>query len=322
MKRNSLIILLVAGLAAVATFVLAGDALNPQTNAAVVSADAAYVAAYANPDALVDTAWVLENLNNPDVRFVDVSNQRLSYETGHLPGAVYISPRTELTNPEDVTEGQIAPPEQFAEILGSRGISNEHLVVLYDDNSNLFASRAYWTFAYYSHENVRIYNGGTKRWAADGQRLSIGNVNIEPTTYVTGEINEAVRVDYDYVIASLERGDVLLCDSRSVGEYVGDDVRAAEGGHIPGAVNIEWVQAVNEDGTFKSVGELAALFYGAGFTPDKEIISYCQTGVRSAHTWFVLTELLGYPNVRNYDGSWTEYGNTEDAPIVKPESDV
>ncbi len=269
----------------------------------------------ANTDALVDTEWVQENINNEDVRLVDVSSTIDAYRDGHIPGAVFIDWRDELTNGESSVEGQILTAAELQALLSERGIGNEHKVVFYDDTSNLFATRAYWVLRYYQHADVRVYNGGSLKWVADGNDLSQEAASYEPTEYIAGEPDPEIRTGYQYVLDSLDDESVVTCDTRSAAEYTGEDARAEHGGHIPGAVHLEWVDAANDDGTFKAAPELTALFYAAGFTPDKEILTYCQTGVRGAHTWFVLRELLGYPNVRNYDGSWAEWGNIADAPI-------
>lgn len=323
-KRRYVFIGLGMAAAAVVTWALASagalpidDTTATQEKAIVSEASilAAGAAAYAKPDVLVDTAWVLDNLENENVRLVDVSSNQDAYNDGHLPGAVFVSWRDELTNPDTSVEGQILTAEQLGALFSELGIANDHTVVFYDNTSNLFATRAYWALKYYGHAEVRVYNGGSLKWVADGHELSRGRVTHEPTEYVTGEPDPEIRTDWQYVVDHIDDEETLLCDTRSVAEFTGDDARAARGGHIPGAVHLEWVHAVNEDGTFKSAPELAALFYAEGFTPDKQIITYCQTGVRGAHTWFVLRELLGYPNVRNYDGSWAEWGNNEASPI-------
>jgi len=266
-------------------------------------------------DILVDTEWVLENLDNENVRLVDVSGSLESFEEGHLPGAVFLDWREDLVDGESAVPGQIAPAEQIAEALAERGISNDTVIVLYDDTSNLFAARAYWVLKYYQHENVVVYNGGTRKWEAEGESLTTDAVEVDAAEYEIGEADPALRTTGEYVLENLDNTDVQFCDTRSPEEYIGTDVRADRGGHIPGAINLEWNNSVNSDGTFKSFEELDELFTLAGFDREKEIITYCQTGVRGAHTWFVLSVVLGYENVRNYDGSWVEYGNNAEAPI-------
>lgn len=321
MKARHYIIVTVTALVAIASIALAGSGEITQpgsigeetTVQEILDAGAAN---YANEKALVDTEWVLDNLDSESVRFVDVSSNHAAYENGHIPGAIFIDWRDELTNPDAAVEGQILTGEQLEVLLSGRGIANEHTVVLYDGTSNLFATRAYWVLKYYQHENVHVYDGGTTKWVADGNELSTDAVTYEATGYVAAEPDPEIRTTAEYVLENLDNENVVTCDTRSTAEYTGDDARAERGGHIPGAIHLEWTHAVNEDGTFKPVPELAALFYAEGFTPDKEILTYCQTGVRGAHTWFVLSELLGYPNVRNYDGSWAEWGNS-DAPVAQ-----
>lgn len=318
MKSKHYLIIAVTALVAAASMALASTGENTQPGSTggttVQSILNAGAANFANESALVDTAWVQENLANENVRLVDVSANLGTYESGHLPGAVFIDWRDELTNPDVSVEGQILTGEQLETLLSERGIANEHTVVFYDDTSNLFATRAYWVLAYYQHKDVRVYDGGSTKWVADGNDLSTEAVSYEATEYTAAEPDPAIRTTAEYVLDNLDNENVVTCDTRSTAEYTGEDARAERGGHIPGAVHLEWTHAVNEDGTFKPVPELAALFYAEGFTPDKEILTYCQTGVRGAHTWFVLSELLGYPNVRNYDGSWAEWGNS-DAPV-------
>ncbi len=322
MKHRNAILVGVTALVAVVTVALANSsrflatsyAADPAVSAEEIIAAGAFN--YANPDVLVDTAWVQENLDNDEVRILHIGRNRVDYIAGHLPNAIYIDRNTDLTNEEISVNGQILTAEQLDDLFSERGIANDHTIVLYDDISNLFAARAYWVLKYYQHEDVRIYNGGTIKWLEDGNRLARGGHSVGPAEYVAGDPDPEIRTTYDYVIENLNSENVVTCDTRSNAEFAGDDVRAERGGHIPGTTHLEWVHAVNEDGTFKAAPELAALFYAEGLTPDKEILTYCQTGVRSAHTWFVLTELLGYPNVRNYDGSWTEWGNNPDSPIA------
>lgn len=265
---------------------------------------------------LVDTEWVLENVGQEGVVLVHLGGDLEDYLEKHIPGAVFIT-LSDLNNPDDPITGQIGTPEQVAAALGGLGISAESTVVLYDDNSNLLAARAYWVLKYYQHELVYVYNGGLVSWELDGQEVASGEApEIEAVEYEIAEADLEIRTTGDYVLEHLDDENVQLCDNRSADEYLGLDVRADRGGHIPGAINLEWIDTIDpETATFKSYEELDELFRLAGFDREKQIITYCQTGVRGAHVWFVLRELLGYPDVRNYDGSWVEYGNNPDAPI-------
>ena len=275
------------------------------------------VTTVANPDALVDTAWVTENLDNPNVRLLAIHSKREDYDAGFLPGALYIHLGENLTNPDDPTEGQILTQEALSALFSQLGIENDDTLVVYDGNNNLLAARAYWVFKYDQPADVRLYDGGATQWVAAGNSLSTEPVAALPaSSYVAGDPDAALRTTGDYVLEHLDDPNTVLCDARGPGEYAGTDVRAARGGHIPGAINVDWAEAVNQDtGTFKPVSELATLYQKAGFAPDKQIITYCQTGVRGAHTWFVLSQLLGYPDVRNYDGSWVEWGNDPAKPL-------
>lgn len=271
---------------------------------------------YANPDALVDTEWMLAHLDDPAVRLIDVSSREAVYQEGHLPGAQFVQWNTELTNPDDPVEGQILTREGLSELMTRLGVENGNTVVFYDDFNNLFAARAYWVMKYYQHDDVRVYNGGSKKWVADGHALTTDTaISFKSDGYVAGAPNPAIATDWQYVVDSIDDPSKVFCDVRRPAEYDGSDMRAERGGHVPGAVNLEWTQSVREDGTFLERRALRELYQLADFTPDKEIITYCQAGVRGAHTWFVLSELLGYSRVRNYDGSWAEYGNREDSPI-------
>lgn len=312
-KWSLLGLLLVAVLALSACDAPGGSPAAPEGDAS--DATSAATSEYANPELLVDTDWVLENLDNPDVLLVEVHNSEESYAEGRLPGAIYIHGSSQLTNPEDSTQGQILTQDALTELFSELGITHDHTLVLYDTSNNLWASRAYWALKYYQHDDVRIYNGGKNRWTADGQELVTDAVELPASDYVANDADPEIRTTTEYVLERLDDEDVMLCDTRNPEEYAGTDVRADRGGYIPGAINLDWVYNVDDDGLFKSAEELHDLYTAAGFTPDKQIITYCQTGVRGAHTWFVLRELLGFPDVRNYDGSWAEYGNREDTPI-------
>ena len=269
--------------------------------------------AYAS-DVLVDTEWIEAHVADPGVRVLEVGGNADAFTEGHLPGASFLS-MGRLSNPDDPIRGQIATAAQVSAALSGAGVGRDQTVVLYDRRNNLFAARAYWVLKYYQHSDVRIYNGGTPKWAEGGRALSTETGEHAPSSYQAGPTDPEISTTWQYVVDHTDDPSTLFCDTRGPDEYLGRDVRAARGGHIPGSINVEWTAAVNSDGTFKSSEELAALYGGAGFTPDKQIITYCQSGVRGAHTWFVLRELLGYPSVRNYDGSWGEYGNNPESPI-------
>lgn len=272
-------------------------------------------AGYANPEVLVDTAWVADHLADPNVRLLDVSDKREAFDAGHLPGAQYVDWQADLTNPADPVKGQILTGEALSELLSRLGVEKDDTIVVYDNTNNLFATRAYWALKYYQHLDVRVYNGGSKKWTADGRELVTEIAPVTASQYTAGEADPAIRTTWEYVVEHIDDPATLFCDTRGPKEFTGTDVRSAQGGHIPGAINVEWNAAVNPDGTFREAQALRTLYQKAGFAPDKEIITYCQTGVRGAHTWFVLKELLGYPSVRNYDGSWEEYGNKTESPI-------
>ncbi len=269
--------------------------------------------AYAT-NVLVDTEWIETHTEDSSVRVLEVGGNAGVFEEGHLPGASFLS-MGRLSNPDDPVRGQIATAAQVSAALSSVGVERNQTVVLYDRRNNLSAARAYWVLKYYQHTDVRIYNGGTPRWAEDGRALSTEITEYEPSDYQAGAADPEIRTTWQYVVDHTDDPATLFCDTRSPDEHLGLDVRAERGGHIPGSINVEWTAAVNSNGTFKFADELATLYAGAGFTPDRQIITYCQSGVRGAHTWFVLSELLGYPSVRNYDGSWGEYGNNPESPI-------
>lgn len=270
---------------------------------------------YANREVLVDTEWVLANHADPDVRLIDVSSSLEVYDEGRLPNAGYVEWKKDLVNADNPVEGQILTADEFSKLMSRLGVQKDHTVVLYDNANNLFAARAYWVLKYYGHEDARVYNGGRKKWLADGQELTTEAFAPVASNYVAGKPDPEIATDWNYVVNSIDDPSVRFCDARRPTEYEGEELLSDRGGRIPGATNIEWTRSVREDGTFLEAHALAELYQEAGFTPDQEIITYCQTGVRGAHTWFVLSELLGYPRVRNYDGSWEEYGNRTDSPI-------
>ena len=279
-------------------------------------------AGYAHPEVLVDTQWVIDHLNDPKVKIVEVDVDTSAYDTGHIKGAIGLDWRKDL---QARPVRDLLPKDQLEKLLSSKGISAEDAVLVYGDNNNWFAAWFVWNLKYYGHKDARLINGGRKKWQDDGRELVTDAPSVKPATYRAGQPNQAIRALRDEVLAELGKAGSVLVDVRSPKEYSGELLApenlpqegAQRGGHIPGAANIPWGQAVGEDGTFKPVDELRALYEGKGVTPDKAVIAYCRIGERSSHTWFVLNYLLGYPNVRNYDGSWTEWGSLIGAPIER-----
>jgi thiosulfate/3-mercaptopyruvate sulfurtransferase len=280
------------------------------------------MAEYAHPESLVDSQWVAEHLNDPNVRLVEVDVDTTAYEQGHIPGAVGWNWQSQL---QQSVRRDVLSKEEMEQLLGQAGVDNNTTVVLYGDNNNWFACWAFWQMKYYGHENVKVMDGGRAKWVAENRPTTTDAPNITPKTYTAKEPNQSIRAYRDQVLAAVNGGSVELVDVRSPDEYSGKLLAppnlpqegSQRGGHIPGAANIPWGQAVREDGTFKSAEELKELYGGKGIKGEKEVIAYCRIGERSSHTWFVLTQLLGYPNARNYDGSWTEWGSIVGAPIEK-----
>lgn len=290
------------------------------------------MAGYANPNVLVETDWVASHLNDPTIRILEVSVDAPAYQQGHIPGAVVLDWFSDL---EQHPIRDVASRAKIERLLGQAGVDNATTVLLYGDNHNWFAAYGYWLLKYYGHRDARIINGGREKWMDEGRPMTRAATQVNPVDYKAEHPNLSIRALREYVIAVvnaagrslLETGQIhrYLVDVRSRREFSGELVAPADlpqegayrGGHIPGAVNIPWEEAVTYDGTFKPVDELRKLYERRKITPDKEIIVYCRIGERSAHTWFVLKELLGYPNVRNYDGSWVEYGNLIGVPIEK-----
>jgi thiosulfate/3-mercaptopyruvate sulfurtransferase len=278
--------------------------------------------AYARPETLVSTEWVAERLDDPSVRIVEVDVDTSQYETGHVPGAVGWNWQTELQDPlvRDVVKK--AP---FADLLERAGIAKDTTVVLYGDNNNWFAAYAFWLLKYYGHKDVRLMNGGRKKWLEEGRDLVTAVPKYEATTYAVEEVREAFRAYKEDIFRVLEERNADLIDVRSPDEFTGKILAppglpetAQRGGHIPGAANVPWSKAVNDDGTFKSVEDLRGVYVDeAGVRGDREVIAYCRIGERSSHTWYVQRYLLGFDNVRNYDGSWTEWGNLVNAPVER-----
>jgi thiosulfate/3-mercaptopyruvate sulfurtransferase len=279
------------------------------------------MAEYKHPEVLVTTEWVASNLNAPNTRLVEVDVDTTAYDQGHIPGAVGWNWQTQL---QDNVKRDLIDKAALEKLLGQSGISNDTTILLYGDNNNWFAAYAFWQLKYYGHQNVKLINGGRKKWLEEKRPLTKDAPKVTPTTYQVRGTDPSVRAYRDDVLNIVQgkkRGQ--LVDVRSVDEFTGKIIAppgmtetAQRAGHIPNAANVPWAQAANEDGTFKSAEALAALYGGKGINGSDEVIAYCRIGERSSHTWFVLKYLLGYNNVRNYDGSWTEWGNLIGSPIV------
>ena len=276
---------------------------------------------YKHPEVLVSTEWAAQNLNSPKIRLVEVDVDTTAYNQGHIPGAVGWNWQTQLQ--DNIRRDLIDRPELEA-LLGKSGITNDTTILLYGDNNNWFAAYAFWQLKYHGHKDVRLINGGRKKWLEEKRPLTTEATNVTPTTYKASDADESIRARREEVREAVEgKLRAQLVDVRSVDEFTGKILAppglsetAQRAGHIPGAANIPWAQASNEDGTFKSADALAALYQSKGITGGDEVIAYCRIGERSSHTWFVLKYLLGYDNVKNYDGSWTEWGNLIGAPVV------
>ncbi len=280
------------------------------------------MAEYVHPEMLVSTQWVADHLNDPDIRVVESDEDVLLYEVGHIENAIKIDWQTDL---QDQLIRDYVDREKFEQLLSEKGISNDSTVVFYGDKSNWWACYALWVFKLFGHEKCLIMNGGRQKWIEEERPLTKDVPDFPKTDYKVSGINESIRAFRDDVMAHIGSGNPLI-DVRSPKEYSGELLHmeaypqegALRGGHIPGAASVPWATAANEDGTFKSADELQAIYMqDKGLKEGDDIIAYCRIGERSSHTWFVLTYLLGFEGVRNYDGSWTEWGNLVKAPIEK-----
>lgn len=276
---------------------------------------------YAHPEVLVSTPWVADHLNDPKIRLVEVDVDTSAYEQGHIVGAVGWNWQTQL---QDGVRRDLLDKAAWESLLSRSGISNDTPIVLYGDNNNWFAAYAFWQLKYYGHGDVRLVNGGRKKWIEEKRPIVKDAPQYPAAKYQAKQPDESVRAHREQVYDAMAKKAARLVDVRSVDEFTGKIIAppgmnetAQRAGHIPGAVNVPWSQAANEDGTFKSIKALRQLYGGKGLAGDGEIIAYCRIGERSSHTWFVLKYLLGYKDVRNYDGSWTEWGNLIGAPIEK-----
>ena len=283
---------------------------------------------YANPDALVETDWVAQHLDDPKIRLVEADEDVLLYEQGHIPGTVKLDWLVDVQNP---LERDFVDKAGFERLMSQWGIANDTTVVFYGDRNNWYACYSFWLFSYYGHQSMKVMNGGRQKWVDEGRELTREVPSYPPTEYRAKDPDPKIRAFRDDVAALLNdqktglKSGVALVDVRSPQEYRGEVLHmigypqegAQRAGHIPGAQSIPWGTAANPDGTFKSADELKEIYGSKGIAPDKNVVAYCRIGERSSHTWFVLTHLLGYPNVRNYDGSWTEWGSMVRAPIEK-----
>jgi thiosulfate/3-mercaptopyruvate sulfurtransferase len=278
---------------------------------------------YAHPEVLVSTQWVADHLNDANLRIVESDEDVLLYDVGHVPGAVKIDWQTELQDP---LIRDYVSKENFEKLMSEKDIANNTAVVFYGDKNNWWACYAFWTFKVFGHERCLIMNGGRQKWIEEKRPLSKDIPKYPKSNYKVSQVNLSIRAFRDDVMKHQEAKKPLI-DVRSPKEYTGELLHmeaypqegALRGGHIPGAKNVPWARAANEDGTFKSVEELKAIYeQEQGLKPNDDVIAYCRIGERSSHTWFVLTYLMGYNQVRNYDGSWTEWGNLVRAPIEKP----
>jgi thiosulfate/3-mercaptopyruvate sulfurtransferase len=272
-------------------------------------------------DVLVSTSWVADNLNNPKVKLIEVDVDTSQYDEGHAPGAVGFNWTSQL---QDQTRRDIISKEQLEQLLSDAGVGNDDTIVLYGDNNNWFAAYAFWLLEMYGHKDLKLMDGGRKKWVDENRPTTKDVPSPQKSSYKASAPKKELRAKRDEVLAALGNGKNTLVDVRSPAEYSGEIMAppglaetAQRTGHIPGAANVPWSQAVAEDGTFKSPEELEKLYGPKGVTKDKDVIAYCRIGERSSHTWFALKHLLGYPNVKNYDGSWTEYGSLIDVPIEK-----
>jgi thiosulfate/3-mercaptopyruvate sulfurtransferase len=287
------------------------------------TANASTQSGYANPDVLVSTEWVAEHLNDPNIRLLESNEDPLLYDTGHIPGALKIDWQDDLNDP--LVRDYIGK-EEFEALLSRLGVSNDTTVIFYGDKSNWWATYAFWVFQLFGHTNAKVMNGGRQKWINEGRELTREVPQVEPASYQAKDRDDArIRAFREDVLAHQDAGKPLV-DVRSPAEYKGELLHMANypqegalrGGHIRGARNVPWARAANEDGSFKSAEELRAIYeQEQGLNPNDDIVAYCRIGERSSHSWFVLTYLLGYPQVRNYDGSWTEWGNAVNVPIEK-----
>jgi thiosulfate/3-mercaptopyruvate sulfurtransferase len=279
------------------------------------------MADYAKPDVLVETSWLESNVDDPSIAILEVDEDTTAYEKGHIPNAVSLNWETEL---HDAPRRDFVSSQQLAKLLGDKGISSDQTIVLYGGNNNWFATYAYWLFKLRGVDKVKLLNGGRKKWELESRLLTTDVPDRSPTTFSIGSERPELRIFRDEVLERAKRNEAWV-DVRSPEEFRGEllapphlpQEQAQVPGHIPGAANVTWSKAAKDDGTFKSADELTELYRAEGITPDREVVTYCRIGERSSHSWFVLSELLGFGSVKNYDGSWTEYGSLVGVAVEK-----
>jgi len=276
---------------------------------------------YVHPEVLVSTSWVADHANDSNVRVVEVDVDTKAYDEGHVPGAIAWNWGSQLC---DTVQRDIIPRDKYEQLMSQSGISNDTAVVIYGDNNNWFAAWALWQMKVYGHRDVRLMNGGRKKWLSEGRELTKDVPSVQPVKYKAGEPDLSIRAFLPDVQGTLSGKSASLVDVRSPQEFSGEILAppglpetCQRGGHVPGARNIPWGKVCNDDGTFKTYDELKALYGAEGVNESKPVIAYCRIGERSSHTWFVLKYLLGLNNVKNYDGSWTEWGNLVGAPVER-----
>ena len=279
-------------------------------------------AQYAHPDSLVDTQWVADHLGKAGIALAEVDVDTSAYDSGHIEGSLGWNWQTDLQN---TLTRDLLTSDEVADLLGRSGISNDTTIVLYGDNNNWFAAWAFWFLRMYGHQDVKLMNGGRVKWVAEGRPITNDVPSPTAVSYSASAADTSLRALRDTVLAAASAGGTQLVDVRSPAEYSGEVIApenmpqegAQRSGHIPGAASIPWLTTINDDGTFKSADELTGIYESKGIDGGTDVITYCRIGERSAHTWFALTQLLGFDNVSNYDGSWTEYGSLVGAPIEK-----
>lgn len=320
-RGRSRTLLLAAIMGAVSLALVACD--DDADDAAVAPGEAADPIAergYADGARLVSAAWLEERLDDPSVIVVDLRNEE-QYDEGHIPGARQVTPGEAFAAvDEQGVRGQIPPRDEMADVLGSIGVTADATVVLYDAGNNLWASRGLWVLDVHGHSNVVLLDGGWTAWEGDGREVSTTPPTVETTQYAWAtDPNEQIIANFEEMLAAVDDPSSLICDARSAEEHIGRDVRSERGGHVPGAENVEWTRALNDRNEFLPADQLRSLYEDSGLLAESNqtVYVYCQTGVRAAHTWFVLHDLLGVESVKNYDGSWEEWGNREDSPIER-----